>query len=148
MTEIDWKTELRKVERQFDGLPPEPSAEELRAWRVAEEREQRRRDEVNGSVGAWTRLFLVIALAGGLYFWPYTRTCGVGLSGFVGAEGAVIVGGIWVAAYSWRRRVPWAHATAFVVVLVGMGLMSLELLPRLGYAKPDRTRPARWACAA
>lgn len=148
MSEIDWKTELRKVERQYDGLPPEPTAEELRTWRLDEDREQRRRDKVNGAVGAWTRLFLVIALVGGLYFWPYARVCGAGLYGFVGAEGAVIVGGIWVAMYSWRRRVAWAHATAFVVVLVGMGLVSLELLPRIGYAKPDPTRPARWARAA
>lgn len=148
MTEIDWNTELRKVERQFDGLPPEPTAEELRAWRAAEEREQRRRDEVNGAAGAWTRLFLVIALVGSLYFWPYARVCGAGLSGFVGAEGVVTVGGIWVLMYSWRRRVRLAHAAAFVVVLVGLTLVSLELLPRIGYAKPDPTRPARWACAA
>lgn len=148
MSEIDWKTELRKVERQFDGLPPEPTAEELRAWRLAAESEQRRREELNGAAGAWTRLSLVIALVGGLFFWPYARVCGAGLSGFVGAEGTVIVGGIWVVMYSWRRRVPWAHSAAFVVVLVGVALMSLELLPRIGYAKPDPTRPTRWACAA
>ena len=146
MTQIDWNSELRKVEREFEGLPPEPTSEELRTWRLTEEREQRRRDAVNGAMGAWTRLLLVIALAGGLYFWPYARACGVGLYGYVGAEGAVILGGMWVAIYSWRRRAARAHATAFVLVLAGMALVGLEVLPRVGYARSDPARSAGWAC--
>lgn len=147
MTEIDWKSELRNIERQFDGLPPEPTPEELRAWRLAEEREQRRRDEVNGAVGAWTRLFLVATLAVSLYYWPYGRVCGPGLYGLVGAEGLVVVGGMWVTAYSWQRRAARAHAAAFVLALAGAGLISMEVLPRNGYARPDPTRPGGWACA-
>ena len=77
-SEINWNTELRKVERELAGLPPEPSADQVRVWRLEDQQEQRRRDAVNGAVGAWTRLFLVIALAGGLYFWPYARACGPG----------------------------------------------------------------------
>jgi hypothetical protein len=146
MTHIDWKTELRKVEREFEGLPPEPTAEDLRSWRLAEEREQRRRDEVNGAVGAWTRLFLVISLTAGLYFWPYPRACGAGLGAFLGAESAVVVGGLWVLVYSWRRRAARAHAAAFALALVGVALISLEMLPRTGYAVPDPTRPAQLAC--
>lgn len=146
MNEIDWKTELRKVERQYDGLPPEPTAAELREWRLAEEREQRRRDEVNGAVGAWTRLFLVVALAGALSFWPYARSCGVGLYGYVGAECAVAVGGVWVAMYSWRRRAAWAHSAAFVTMLAGFTLVGLDVLPRVGYAKQNPLQPEGWAC--
>ena len=125
MSEIDWKTELRKVEREYSGLPPEPTAEELRDWSFAEEREQQRREAVNGAVGAWTRLFLVVALAGGLYFWPYARGCGVGLYGYLGAEAAVVVGGIWVVIYSWRRRAGRAHAAAFAVVLWGASIIAV-----------------------
>ena len=147
MTEIDWKSELRKVERQFDGLPPEPTAEELRSWRRAEEREQQRRDEVNGAVGAWTRFFLVGTLAGSLYFWPYGRACGPGLYGLVGAEVLVVVGGVWVAAYSWRRRAARSHAAAFLLALTGAGLIGMEVLPRIGYANPDPSRADGWVCA-
>ena len=147
MSDIDWKSELRKVEREFSGLPPEPTAEELRAWRLAEEAEQRRRAELNGAFGAWTRLSLVATLAAGLSFWPYARRCGPGLYGFVGAEGAVILGGLWVAIYSWRRRASWAHAAAFLTLLAGLVLVALEVLPRVGYAMPDATRPAGWSCA-
>jgi hypothetical protein len=147
MSDINWKTELRKVEREFSGLPPELTAEQLREWRLADEAEQRRRDELNGSVGAWTRLFLVIALAAGLYFWPYARRCGPGLYGFVGAEAAVILGGAWVATYSWRRRAAWAHVTAILTLIAGIVLVGLEVLPRIGYANPDPTRPIEWSCA-
>jgi peptidoglycan/LPS O-acetylase OafA/YrhL len=146
MSEIDWKSELRKVEREYSGLPPEPTAEELREWRLSEEREQRRRNEVNGAVAAWTRLFLVVALAAALYFWPYAKSCGAGLYAYLGAEAAVILGGMWVASYAWRRRTPWAHVAAVVMLLGGVALVAAEVLPRIGYANPDPTRPAYWAC--
>ena len=148
MSDIDWKTELRKVEREFSGLPPEPTAEQLREWRLAAEAEQRRRDELNGAVGAWTRLLLVVALAAGLYFWPYARRCGAGLFGFLGAESAVVLGGAWVAMYSWRRRAARAHVAAIATLLAGLTLVGLEVLPRVGYANPDPTRPAGWSCAS
>ena len=148
MSEIDWKSELRKVERQFEGLPPEPTAEELRSWRLESEREQRRRDELNGAAGAWTRLSLVIALTAALSFWPYARTCGTGLYGLLGAELAVVIGGIWVASYAWRRRAARAHAAAFVLALLGASLIAAEMLPRIGYALPDPSRPSRMSCAS
>ena len=146
MSEIDWKSELRKAERQFDGLPPEPTAEELRRWRLESEREERRRDEVNGAVGAWTRLSLVIALTAGLYFWPYARSCGAGLYGLLGAELAVVLGGVWVAIYAWRRRAGRAHLAAFGLALIGVSLIAIEMLPRTGYARPDTSRPSRMSC--
>jgi hypothetical protein len=88
----------------------------------------------------------VIALAAGLYYWPYARSCGLGLYGYVGAECAVIVGGLWVMVYSWRRRAGRAHTTAFLVALVGVALVAVEVLPRIGYAMPDPARPPAWGC--
>ena len=148
MSEIDWKAELRRTEREFAGLPPEPTAEQIRLWRIEEEAERRRRDALNGAVGAWTRLLLVIALTAGLYFWPYPRACGAGLDAFLGAESAVVIGGAWVTAYSWRRRAGRAHIASFVLVLVGVAMIALEVLPRIGYAKPNPLQPAAWECAA
>lgn len=147
MSEIDWKAELRKTERQLAGLPPEPTAEEIRLWRIEEAEEQRQRDALNGAVGAWTRLLLVIALSAGLSFWPYARACGLGLYGFLGAEGAVVLGGAWVAVYSWRRRAGRAHIASCVVLLVGVAMLGLEILPRVGYAKTNPLQPATWACS-
>jgi len=52
MGEINWLTELRKIEREFDGLPPEPTPMELRARRAAEqarrEASRRRPDAKSG----------------------------------------------------------------------------------------------------
>lgn len=146
MTEIDWSTELRKIEREFDGLPPEPTPAELREWRLEAGQAQRRHDELNGLAGAWMRLVLVAVLAGALRFWPYAHGCGFGLYGYLGAEGTVMLGGVWVAIYSWHRRAGWAHTTALVMSLWGMALIGVEALPRVGYAMPDATRPANWAC--
>jgi hypothetical protein len=146
MTDIDWKTELRKYEREFVGLPPEPSPAELRERRLAEERERQRHDEINDRAGAWLRLLLVLTLSAALSAWPYARGCGAGLYGFLGAEGAVMAGGLWVAIHSWRRRVASAHAIGFVVLLGGAAMAGLEVLPRVGYARPDPTRPSQWAC--
>lgn len=146
MSEINWKTELRKTEREFSGLPPEPTAEDIRLWRIQEEADQRRRSALNGAVGAWTRLLLVIALAAGLSFWPYARACGPGLYGFLSAECAVVIGGAWVAVYSWRRSAGRAHIAAFLILLVGIGMLALEVLPRVGYAKTNPLQPATWAC--
>ncbi|NUO37564.1 MAG: hypothetical protein HOQ31_03065, partial [Gemmatimonadaceae bacterium] len=94
----------------------------------------------------WTRLLLVVALAAGLSFWPYARACGLGLYGFLGAECAVVIGGAWVAVYSWRRRAGRAHIASFVMLLVGIGMLGLEVLPRVGYAKTNPLQPAAWAC--
>ena len=147
MTEIDWKTELRKYEREFVGLPPEPTAAELRERRLAEARERRRHDEINDRAGAWLRLILVLTLAGALTVWPYARACGAGLYGFLGAECAVMAGGLWVAVHAWCRRVASGHALGFAVLLVGVAMVGLEVLPRVGYARPDPDRPVQWACA-
>ena len=40
-SEINWNTELRKVERELAGLPPEPSADQVRAWRLEDQQEQK-----------------------------------------------------------------------------------------------------------
>ena len=55
MGEINWLTELRKIEREFDGLPPEPTPTELRARRAAEQRAERLRRERAMLVGVLAR---------------------------------------------------------------------------------------------
>lgn len=146
MIEIDWKAELRKYEREFEGLPPEPSPAEVHDRHLALVREERRHDEINDSAGAWLRLLLVVALAGALQFWPYARGCGIGLYEFLGAEGTVVLGALWVSMHSWRRRVASVHAIALAMMLGGAAMLSLEIMPRVGYARPDPARPAGWAC--
>ena len=68
MSEIDWATELKKIEREYDGLPPEPTLAELTRRRAAERREQERLRDSSLKVGAWGRAMLVLALAAAINF--------------------------------------------------------------------------------
>src|SRR4051812_39350306 len=144
MTQIDWSKELKKVERAFDGLPPEPSAEERRAKHAAEQRELQRRKQRTAAIGAWVRLTLVTLLAVSLNFWPYPHSCGFGLVAFMASEGLVLAGGVWVATITWRARLPMTHTLALLMSLSALALLELQVLPRVGYAKTE----AVWWCAA
>ena len=142
MSQIDWKRELKKVERQFDGLPPEPSAGERRAKHAAEQREQLRQKERSATIGAWARLSLVILLTVAINFWPYDRSCGFGLIAYMTAEALIVAGGLWVATIAWRERLPMTHGLSLLLVLAGLALLELQIMPRTGYAKVD----AAWSC--
>ena len=148
MTEIDWAVELKKIERQYDGLPPEPTPQELTAKRAAERREQRLLEQRALRIGAWVRALLVLALATAINFWPYFRDCGVGLFAFLGAESVVAIGGLWMVVWTWQVRMPRAHALAVGMTLWGMGLLAAQALPRVGYASVDPQNPPSWLCSA
>ena len=66
----------------------------------------------------------------------------------MGAEGMIVLGGLWVAACTWRWRLAKTHAAALLVVLCGIALLAAEVLPRVGYARTDPRDPPRWACVA
>lgn len=150
MGEIDWNAELRKIEREFDGLPPTPSAAERRAKQEAERRAQhgatRRASGISEGgetvAGAAGRLMLVLALAVAINFWPYARSCGMGLYVFLGAELALVLGALWTASYTWRGRLAKGHAVAMIVLLWAFVLVAAQVLPRVGYARAS----AAWTC--
>jgi hypothetical protein len=83
-------------------------------------------------------LALGIMMAG----WPYSRTCGLPLFGYLGATVIVVLTGLWAATASWRYRVALAHVVALTVLLYGLTLGVAELLPRTGYAVDH----AGWQC--
>ena len=146
MSEIDWPVELRKLEREFDGLPPEPSPARVRARREAERRAQERRTARARMLGAMARLLLVAALGGAVGAWPYAHACGPGLFAYLGAEAVMVVGGLWVAWSTWTCRMAKAHSAAMGLVLCGLALIAAQILPRIGYAKVDATAPPQWWC--
>ena len=144
---IDWNTELKKISRQFDGLPPEPSANQVRAMREAERRERERKELAQAKLGVAARLALVLALAGAIVFWPYPTPCGARLAGYLAAVAMVGVSGLWITASTWRYRMPKTHALALLVVLWGLALGAAQVLPRVGYARTDAQHPAHWRCS-
>ena len=143
---VNWNVELKRLERELDGLPPQPSAAAVKARREADRRAQERQDARSAAMGAWARLLLVGALAGGMASWPYPRQCGVGLFAYVFAGVVIGAGSLWVVTLTWRWRMPRTHALALMMVLVSLVLVGAQVLPRVGYARVDPASPAHWRC--
>jgi hypothetical protein len=142
----DWSTKLKKIEREFEGLPPEPSRAFKKLQSEEERRAQERAKQRVAMMGAGARLILVFALFAALAVWPYENECGWGLIGYVGAQAVIIAGGLWVAFTTWRARLPKMHTLSLIIILVGLSLIAAEVLPRIGYASVDPKNPPRLWC--
>ena len=146
MSEIDWNLELRKISREFDGLPPEPPSSVKRTRQALEQMEREQREQRLATIGTLARLALVVALAAGLHQWPYPRECGSSLLSFLGAELALLIGSVWVTVTTWRHRLPRLHALSIAMVVASLALLSIEIAPRSGYVTMSDGRAASWAC--
>ena len=146
MTGIDWSAQLKKIERQFEGLPAEPSDSELRAKRENERRQQYKQKDRDAVFGAASRVVLVLSLSLAMTAWPYDRSCGGGLLGYLAASAAIIAGGVWATVGAWRGRAPRLHALALAAVAWGAVLITAQVLPRAGYAKVDPHNQPAWRC--
>lgn len=146
MPQDDWSVQLKKIEREFDGLPPEPSPAFKKLQSEEERRAQERVQQRGAMIGGGARLILVFALGVALAFWPYERECGSGLAAYLSVEAVIIIGGLWVAISTWRARLPRMHVLSLLIVLVGMILIAAEVLPRIGYASVDPKYPPRFSC--
>jgi hypothetical protein len=145
----DWDAELKKIDKQLESMSdsalipaPAKTAPPAARAEVATERATTR------TWGAFLRLALATALGVGILFWPYPTRCGFGLAGYLAAVAAVFAGGVWSSVWTWRHRTGRAHVLSLLLILWGMVLGATELLPRLGYAKADPTRPTGWTCSA
>jgi hypothetical protein len=145
----DWDAELKKIDRQLESMsdsalipsPPVSAPAGVRAA-VATERAGTR------TWGAFLRLALATALGVGILFWPYPKQCGVELAGYLTAVSAVTIGGLWSGVWTWRHRTARAHVLSLLLVVWGLLLGAMEVLPRVGYARPDAARPLGWSCRA
>jgi hypothetical protein len=96
--------------------------------------------------GVYARLTLAVVVAAAMVLWPYPAKCGIGLAGYLAAIGVVVAGGVWSSVWTWRHRAARAHTVSLVVLAWGLVLGAIEVLPRIGYAKPDSNHPATWVC--
>ena len=99
--------------------------------------------ERNEKLGVYARLVGVAILGAAMLYWPYGRSCGLGLASYMASTMMVVVGGIWVIACTWIMRMPRAHVLAMLVSLWGLGLLTFQVLPRIGYASAQAT----WMCS-
>jgi hypothetical protein len=146
VTEIDWSAQLKKIERQFDGIPTPPTESQLRIQREHDRREQLRRLKRDEIFGAASRVVLVASLGLAMNAWPYDRACGGGLLAYLAASVAIVAGGIWAIVGTWNSQFPKLHAAAMLVVAWGVVLITAQVLPRVGYARVDASSRLAWRC--
>lgn len=158
----DWDKELAKIDKQLASmsdadLVAEPGRPALPAGKGAKQPAARGPQPVAAAeapaagsrAATWAlygRIGLSVALGVGMMFWPYDARCGAGLTLYLGAVAAVIISGIWSAVWSWKHRAARLHSLSLLLVLWGLILGSLDVLPRIGYAKITLPHQASWVC--
>src|SRR3954469_24579121 len=94
MPQDDWSTQLKNIEGESEGLPPEPSLAYKKLQSEEQRRAQDRTQQRAAMIGGGARLVLVAALGVALAFWPYENSCGSGLLGYLAVEVVIIIGGL------------------------------------------------------
>lgn len=155
MADRDWDKELAKVDKQLASLsddallgpPPATTGKPaLPAGKKAPAQSAPAATKATTSWGVYARLTLSVALGVAMVLWPYPARCGIGLAGYLGAVVVVVASGVWSSVWTWRHRASKAHTLSLLLILWGLVLGSIEVLPRVGYGKPDQNHPATWAC--
>ena len=147
MSDIDWNLELRRIEREYDGLPPERSRTQLRLQKIQEIAAKDRFLERLALIGIWARLILIAALGVSLFWWPYGRSCGMPFAAYLFSNGIVIIGAVALAIRAWRDRLPWIFIGSTACVALAWTVITLNVIPRLG-SSPAGGASAGWRCAA
>ena len=155
MSDIDWNIELRKIVREYDGLPPEPpqplrrrsSKTEFRLERIQEIAAKYEFYDRLAVIGVWARLVLIATLTLSLFWWPYGRECGFPLVAFLISNAMAITGGVSLAVRTWQDRLMWPFIASALVIMVASTVIAMHALPRLGYS-PAGVTTAGWSCAS
>jgi hypothetical protein len=146
MSERNWDKELSKIDKQLESISDEALFPTKSAPTPTAKASTAAVQQGTRTWGAFARLTLAVLLGVAMLFWPYSARCGAGLAAYLGAVAAVVGGGVWSAVWTWRHRTARAHTLSLLLVLWGLVLAALEVLPRVGYAKPDMNHPAIWSC--
>jgi hypothetical protein len=147
MSDIDWNVELRKIVREYDGLPPERSRTQIRLQKIQEIVARDRLNDQLTVIGFWVRFVLVGVLALSLFWWPYGHRCGFPLVAFLLANVTVVAAGLALAVETWRDQMVRAFILSTLFVATAWTVIAVHTLPRLGYAPFGETHTA-WSCTA
>jgi hypothetical protein len=169
MPDRDWDKELAKIDKQLGAMSDEqlaeftakmpakpgeapgkgaPLAKPPRADKSAPRSPAPAREQTTRAWAVYARLIISVALGVAMLVWPYPSRCGAGLAAYLAAVTVVVGSGVWSAIWTWRHRASRAHTLSLLLILWGLVLGSMEVLPRVGYAKPDLRHPADWSCPA
>ncbi len=142
----DWEKELAKIDKQLESVSDEALFPTKGASTPAARAKNVEKQRSTGTLGTVLRLLLSVALGVAMVFWPYPVTCGAGLFYYLAAVGVLLAAGTWSAVWSWRHRSARAHTLSLLILVWGGVLGAIEVLPRVGYAKPTDAHPAQWLC--
>ena len=145
--QINWNVELRKIVREYDGLPAERSRTQIRLQKIQEIVARDRFNERLAVFGFWFRFALVAVLTLSLFWWPYGHQCGFPLVAFLLAHATVIAASLTLAVQMWRDRTAWAFVVSTLCAATAWTVIATHTLPRLGYAPLGETT-ATWTCIA
>jgi hypothetical protein len=146
VSQTNWDRELKRIEREFDSGSGDPFIRLEPSSKPAGRQVSGPRRTGPSALAVWGRLLLVVTLAVGMYYWPYARSCGVGLYSYMGAATLLGAGALWAATSSWQARLARAHAVSMLMVILALAQLATQILPRVGYAVVDPTNPPAWAC--
>ena len=137
MAERDWDKELAKIDQRLESVSDEAIFPSSAARSTTERAAVAKVHRETSTFGVFLRLVLSVALGVGMLFWPYSARCGIGLFAYLGATLMVIMAGVWTSIWTWRHRSGQAHVLSLLLIVWGIVLAAVEVLPRVGYAKPD-----------
>ncbi len=93
---------------------------------------------------SWGWVTLALALGAGLSQWPYDRSCGVSLYGYMTVVALLPIIAVKAAVASWSDRRSVAHVFAVLMILCGAAFAAEVVLPRVHYAQEQ----ASWQCSS
>lgn len=94
------------------------------------------------TVAVWMIAILGVLGAVALWYWPYNKSCGTWLYGYLVGVAAIAGCGLMTMRSSWTHRRGLAHVVGLLTFLAGLAFAAAEVLPRTGYAAESRT----WTC--
>lgn len=146
MSDRDWSKELSRIDKQLESVSDEALFPTKTARTPAAKAEAGAKQAGTSTLGVMLRLVLATALGVGMLFWPYAQ-CGPLLAAYLLGAGAVTVGGVWSAIWTWRHRAARAHVLSLTLVLWGVALAAMQIASRVEYGNTGQlVKAATWAC--
>lgn len=142
----NWDDELKKIDKRLESMSDEALLPAKHAATPQVKAEVVAKQQSTSTLGVALRLLLAVALGAAMLVWPYSTRCGIGLFSYLAATGMVSLAGVWTSVWTWRHRSARGHTLALLLIIWGGILAAMEVLPRVGYARPTPDHPTVWLC--
>ena len=142
----DWDSEMRKIDKQLESVSDEAMFPAKAAKTPAQRSQVEAVQTGTSTLGVFARLSLAVILGVAIVFWPYSARCGLGMAAYLASVATLVTAGAWASIWTWKHRAAKAHTLSLMLVLWGLILGAIDVLPRIGYAKPTAGHPVGWMC--